>query len=116
MTTAETAGWLPRGNARRGSLPRCEQPESNVGLDRRIERFDQHQAATDPALVATKQRSDRPLRHVMLSMQGAHDPRLLERGEPAASVQLAHLHGGIDGAKVGDDGAQIAKAQPSRGA
>src|ERR1019366_7892866 len=67
-------------------------------------------------LVATKERRDRPLGHVVLAIKGADDPRLLDRRESAPGMQLAHLYGGLDGAELRDDGAKIAKAKPSRGA
>src|ERR1019366_2584474 len=63
-------------------------------------------------LVATKERRDRPLGHVVVAIKGADDPRLLDRRESAPGMQLAHLYGGLDGAELRDDGAKIAKAKP----
>ena len=52
----------------------------------------------------------------MLAVQRADDPRLLQGGQPAPGVQLAHLHGGLDDIDVRDDGAQVAQPQRACGA
>jgi hypothetical protein len=52
MTTAAAARWLPRGNADTGhGGARREEPEPDVGLNRRIERLDEQQTPAYPALV-----------------------------------------------------------------
>jgi ABC-type oligopeptide transport system ATPase subunit len=71
-----------------------------------------HPAAPDAALLAR----DGALAHVVVAVQRAHGPRLLDRGQPAPRVQLAHLHGRVDDVDLGDDGAQSAQAEPARGA
>lgn len=68
----------------------------------RVESLGEQQTAADPALVSTEPVRDRALRKPVVAVEGAHEPGLLELGEPATVVQRGHEQLGLDGVHVGD--------------
>jgi hypothetical protein len=107
------ATWqLPHDHRR----ARREQAEPDVGLHRRVQPLDEHEAAEDPALVAAEPRRDRRLGEVVVAVERADQPPLLELGEPAPVVQGHEQDLGLDEIDVGDAGAEQAQAEGARGA
>jgi hypothetical protein len=81
------ATWQRREAARRA---RGQQPQPDIVLHRCVELLDGQQAPADPALVSAKLLCDRPLTQTLLSMQGPHQPPLLQGGQRAPRGKLEH--------------------------
>jgi len=105
------ATWQRRDEHRR---PRREQSQSHVRLHAHVEGFDERQAPAYPTFMATKARGDRALAQAVVTVERADDPRLLERGQAAAGVPLAHVHRRLDDVHRHDDGAESAQTQHAR--
>lgn len=96
---------------------RRQEPEPYVRLDGVVERLGQHEPPAHPALVPPEQTPDRRLVELVLAVERAHQPALLELGQPmvVAIVQRADGHLRVDGVDREGVGAQLAPAERPRG-
>ncbi len=80
-----------------------------------VQRFDQEKPAADPALVTHEPLGDGGLRQPVIAVQRAHDPPLLELGEPAPDVQRRDLHRGLHDVGRAAPDADLAPTEPAGG-